>query len=79
MAPVEGYDYRFFSFDNETGEERPLGASLRVTEPILPLPTSDLPYLLVRIRTVTDSFPRWKKAVDVYLRGSRVVGIDREL
>jgi hypothetical protein len=79
MARVEGYDYQFFSFDNETGEERPLGASLRVMEPIIALPSSDVPHLLVRIRTVTDSFPRWNDAVDVYLRGSRVVGIDREL
>jgi len=35
------------------------------------------PYLLVRIRTVTDSVPRWRNDVEVYLWERVVVGIER--
>lgn len=80
MAPVDGYQYEWYSFDNETGEERSLGPKARVTEPSVPVPSTVFPYLLVRLKTMTESttVPRWRRAVDVYLRGSAVVGIDRE-
>jgi hypothetical protein len=79
LSRVDGYEYQWYSFDNETGAERPLGRNGRVAAPGIPLPSSVAPYLLVRIRTITDSVRQWEKAVDVYLRGDRVVGIDREL
>jgi hypothetical protein len=31
------------------------------------------------IRTLTAAEPRWSKAVDLYLRGVVVIGIDREI
>lgn len=79
LGEVEGYEYEWYSFDNETGDERALGSKGFVTEPNVPLPASDLPYLLVRLRTVTDSVPGWRKTVEVYVRDRAVIGIDREL
>ena len=37
---------------------------------------------MVRIRTRSDTAPKWRQAVDVYLRGGEertVVGIEREI
>jgi hypothetical protein len=81
LGAVQGYRYEWFGFDNETGETTPLGASGlagEVGQARIPIPDTGAPYLLVRIRSISDR-PSWGKAVDVYLRGRTVVGIEREI
>ncbi len=78
LAEVSGYDYEWFSFENETGALTPLGARGRTASEGIPLPGSDSTLLMVRIRTLSETEPSWQKAVDVYLRSDRVVGIARE-
>jgi len=49
----------------------------------LPEQEHDAPYLMLRLRTLSETEPNWRKAVDVFLRavdcGYEVVGIDREI
>jgi hypothetical protein len=80
LGRVDGYRYEWFSFDNLTGETKPLGKGLEgeVREARIPIPETSAPYLMVRIRSISDQ-PAWEKAVDVYLRGRTVVGIEREI
>jgi hypothetical protein len=81
LGTVDGYRYEWFTFDNLTGETTPLGnpgVASEVREPRIPIPETSAPYLLVRIRSISDR-PAWGKAVDVYLRGRKVVGIEREI
>jgi hypothetical protein len=79
LGEVSGYEYEWFSFDNETGELAPLGASGRAPDTRIPVPDSDAPYLMVRIRTDSPTENSWRKAVDVYLRAGTLVGIEREI
>jgi hypothetical protein len=78
LGEVAGYEYEWFSFDNDTGALSPLGASGRAPEARIPVPEGDAPYLMVRIRTDSPAEPSWRKAVDVYLKAKRVVGIERQ-
>jgi len=81
LAAAEAYQYEWFQFDNDTSALTPLTDG-EAEEPKLPIPASDEPYLMVRIRTRSDTVPRWRNAVDVYLRrgeGTTVVGIEREI
>jgi hypothetical protein len=51
-------------------------------EKVLKIPRSSRDFLMVRIRTHSESVPAWKKNVDVYLRMNpdpQVVGIEREV
>ena len=80
LAPVEGYEYQWFRFDNRTGETDSLDEIQRSSTPSLPLPAASADYLLVRIRTLSAE-PAWRKKVDLYIRrdsGPTVVGIERE-
>jgi hypothetical protein len=77
LAAAFGYEYEWFAFDNATGALRPLGGSQVQARPRLPLPAPDEGYQMARIRTQSPE-PGWRKAVDVYLRGRAVVGIERE-
>jgi len=79
LGEVSGYEYEWFSFDNETGELTPLGAGGRASEARAPLPAGDSSDLMVRIRTRSPSETAWGKAVDIYLRAKRLVGIEREI
>jgi hypothetical protein len=80
LAPVEAYEFQWFAFDNLTGERTALGDTGRATETRIPLPGSGAgEYRVVRIRTLSAAEPRWSKAVDVYLRGVVIIGIDREI
>jgi hypothetical protein len=79
LGEVAGYEYEWFAFDNQTGELASLGASGRADDPRIPIPDSDSPYLMVRIRAESPSEPSWSKPVDVYLRAMKVVGIEREI
>jgi hypothetical protein len=82
LASTRSYQYEWFVFDNDTSAATPLtdGES---TEPNLAIPPSDAPYLMVRIRTRSETAPKWGLAVEVYLRqgseGRSVVGVDREI
>ena len=77
LASAIGYDYQWFAFDNATQELRPLGEAAQTTATALPLPAAEAGYRMVRIRTRAPE-PHWAKAVDVYLRGQTLVGIERE-
>jgi hypothetical protein len=81
LAGVEAYEYQWFTFDNATGRREPLGDPARVRERSIPLPQARPQYLMVRIRTMAPGAAAWRKAVDVYLRGTGqpgVVGVERE-
>jgi YD repeat-containing protein len=80
LAPVEAYEFQWFAFDNLTGERTALGDTSRATETRIPLPGGGAgEYRVVRIRTLSAAEPRWSKAVEVYLRGVVIIGIDREI
>ena len=76
--PPGAYLYEWFVFDNETSELENLGHEVVQVEPRITVPDADAPYLMVRIRTSTQS-----KAVEIFLRrgtdGYELVGIDREI
>jgi len=81
LAAAEAYQYEWFQFDNDTSALTPLTQG-EAGQTALPIPASDEPYLMVRIRTRSETVPRWWNAVDVYLRrgeGTTVVGIEREI
>jgi hypothetical protein len=77
LAAATAYEYQWFAFDNATHVLRPLGEAAQVTAPGLPLPATGAEYRMVRIRTRAPE-AHWAKAVDVYLRGDTLVGIERE-
>lgn len=81
LGAVEAYEYRWFAFDNGTGELRPLGEARSSATRRLPVPASGEEFLMVRIRTRGQE-AAWMKKIDVYLRGRTdppsVVGIERE-
>jgi hypothetical protein len=77
LAHAEAYEHQWFAFDNASGALRPLGELARVAEPALAIPDTADEYRMVRIRTRAPE-PLWAKAVEVYLRGGRIVGIERE-
>jgi hypothetical protein len=77
LGAVTGYEYQWFAFDNATHALTPLGASAQTTTTTLPVPTAGGEYRMVRLRT-QGAEPNWMKTVDVYLRGSGLVGIERE-
>jgi hypothetical protein len=79
LAPVEAYEFQWFAFDNLTRERASLGGPGRAIATRIPLPATEGEYRVVRIRTLSAAEPRWSKAVEVYLRGAVVVGIDREI
>jgi hypothetical protein len=79
LANVAGYEYEWFSFDNRTGALLPLSERGRTAETRIPIPATDASDLMVRIRTESPTELYWKKAVDVYLRGRILVGIEREI
>jgi hypothetical protein len=78
LGTVDGYEHQWFAFDNATHERRALGAPAVSTRPELAVPATGDEYRMVRIRT-RSAEPAWRKAVDVYLRGTRLVGIEREI
>ena len=73
----QAYEHQWFAFDNATGVRKPLGEPERSTAREIALPAAAGEYAVVRIRTRAE-LPAWSKAVDVYLRGANIVGIERE-
>jgi hypothetical protein len=81
LATVDGYDYEWFSFDNERGATAALGAPARTSERALPLPALRPAYLMARIRTAAGRIAPWGRRVDVFVRTGdtpTVVGVERE-
>jgi len=81
LAQVDSYQYQWFGFDNGTSALTPLTEG-KTAEASLAIPASEQPYLMVRIRTRSETAPGWGKSVDVYLRGGEgrsVVGVEREI
>jgi hypothetical protein len=78
LGEIEGYEHEWYVLDNDTGQTSPISGGGVVREAKIPLPESDAPYLMVRIRSLSSE-AGWRKYVDVYLRGREVVGIEREI
>jgi hypothetical protein len=78
LARAEGYEYQWFALDNATRALTPLGAAATAAAPALAVPSGAGEYVMVRIRTRAAE-PNWTKAVDVYLRAGKLVGIEREI
>jgi hypothetical protein len=74
---AEGYEHQWFAFDNARHALTPLGPAAVSTATELPVPAAGAEYRMVRLRT-RGNVAAWAKAVDVYLRGGSVVGIERE-
>jgi hypothetical protein len=82
LAEDVAYEYAWFTYENATGRLTELRKAATTREAALEVPVGAAPaaeFLMVRLRTVAAGRPRWRTAVDVYLRhGREVVGIDRE-
>ncbi len=85
VGDADGYSVEWFAFDNDSGTLRPpsnpVAQIQRVRETSIDVPADPSPYLMVRIRTLSEA-PAWHKAVDVYLGGATtgrsMVGLERE-
>lgn len=81
LAAVDGYEYRWFRFDNRTERAEPIGDVQRAPSASLPVPAGAEEYLMVCIRTRSPKERAWNKKVEVYVRTRPtpiVVGIERE-
>ncbi len=79
LTSSASYRYRWHRFDNRSGETSPIGGAASTVQPVLPLPGSEAPWLMVEISTEAD-VAAWSKPVRVYLRnqtGWKVIGIER--
>jgi hypothetical protein len=77
LGRTEAYEYQWFDFDNATGALRPLEQPRTASGTALAMPAPGAGYRMARIRSRAAE-PAWRKAVDVFLRGGAVVGVDRE-
>jgi len=77
------YAFEWFSFDNERDARTSLSIQGEASESTIAIPPTAEPFLVVRIRTRSETVPAWNKAVDVFLRrsprGYEVVGVEREI
>jgi hypothetical protein len=81
LARADGYEHQWFEVDNPSGRATPLGEPARSTEARVPLTDSPSEYTMVRIRTLSEAVPEWRRAVDVFWRNGsppEVVGVERE-
>ncbi len=79
LTSSASYRYRWHHFDNRSGETSPIGGAASTGQPVLPLPGSEAPWLMVEISTEA-AVAAWSKPVRVYLRnqtGWKVIGIER--
>jgi hypothetical protein len=82
LAADSVYEYEWSVFDNKIIDSYPITDRMMTREKVLKIPRSSRDFLMVRIRTHSESVPAWKKNVDVYLRMNpdpQVVGIEREV
>ena len=82
LASTRTYEYEWFIFDNDMSAVTPL-TNGESTDAHLAIPASNEPYLMVRIRTRSETAPKWGLAVEVTLRRDlekrSVVGVEREI
>lgn len=84
-APAGGYTAEWFTFDNETGETRPLGSPSPSGQDRLQAPSElksgDGIFVKAQVRAVGASDPSWAVPVDVYFkslgRSWKLVGFER--
>jgi hypothetical protein len=86
-TPAGSYEIEVFRFDNLSGSRTPIGTSMTVREPRVPLPAGAAAlgpgeYLEVRVATVHPLFKAWRAPVIVHLRrtaasGWETVGVRR--
>ena len=81
LASSSSYRYRWFRFNNVTGEQTELADSQTSPDVSLRIPQSEHNHLLLRIGVISAEQPNWEKEVAVYLRkgsgSTHIVGIDR--
>lgn len=80
----EGYQVNWFTFDNQTGESRPLGGGVTRTtraEPPATLSTAAPDFLRIEISADQKDYPSWKTPVVLHFRktatGWTLVGLQR--
>jgi len=81
LGKADSYEYRWSSFDNQTGALTPLGPQEVIAVPEVSVPrTQGNGYLAVAIGALAQSPKDWAKPVTVYLAPSplRIVGVERE-
>jgi len=84
-APPNGYEARWFTFDNQTGAATPLGSpvtiqGMSIQAPVA-LPGETDTFMKVEIAAVNPPHPAWKDPVQVYFKktadGWKLVGLER--
>jgi hypothetical protein len=80
-VPPASYRAAWFTFDNATGDTRPLGDTTGTTSP-LPAPAlPDVPFIKVQVSAVHPTHATWATPVDIYFRqrGGQwmLVGLER--
>jgi len=84
-APPNGYEARWFTFDNQTGAATPLGSSVTIQgmsiQAPVALPGETDTFVKVEIAAVNPPHPAWKDPVQVYFKktadGWKLVGLER--
>jgi hypothetical protein len=83
LGNVEGYEYTWYSYDDQSGESVALGDPNRTAVEQIRIPAgSGARYLKVQILSLSEEQPEWAKPVFVFLRRNgtdyRVIAIERE-
>jgi hypothetical protein len=86
VEPTGGYEARWFTFDNATGDTRPMGSPTRAAGGRLPapagLPVATGAFLMVDVRAVDPIPASWTRPVRVYFRRTTqswaLAGLDRQ-
>ena len=81
LASSCSYQYQWFRFDNLSRERAAVGESGTSDQPSLPLPQTDVDYLVLELSSESSEHPSWMNKVSVFLRndpaGPSIVGIER--
>jgi hypothetical protein len=80
LAPGSKYQYRWFRFHNDTQATDAMAETQTTNATAIPLPDQSADYLMAEIQTLQETYPDWKKKIDVYIRtkDGAVVGIERQ-
>jgi len=74
------YEYRWYRFNNASGELTALGAVTSTSVPRLSIPRAAADFLMVRLSSICPTQDKWKSIVDVYFRNGvepGLVGLER--
>jgi hypothetical protein len=80
IGTVNGFEYQWHRFDNQTGSTEPIGERQTTMEKLIPIPAGNSEFLMVSIRGTQSAIPAWNQDVSVYLRTTpalSLVGIER--